>query len=62
MYLRRLEVSNSDTAINNYDAGIHKIIFDGKDLPGGVYIYRLYAKSKETGSFFTDTKKMILSK
>ncbi|MFH1861414.1 MAG: T9SS type A sorting domain-containing protein [bacterium] len=26
-----------------YPAGIHEIIFDGSDLPSGMYIYRLTA-------------------
>lgn len=51
------EIVNTD-----FNAGTHTVSFDGKDLPGGVYIYRLTSQSKETGSFFTDTKKMVLIK
>ena len=36
--------------------GAHQILFDGSDLPSGVYIYRLQIDG------FTDSKKMILAK
>ncbi|RCK72858.1 MAG: 5'-Nucleotidase domain protein [Ignavibacteriae bacterium] len=46
------------TLINNriYSAGTHSIVFNGRNLPSGVYVYRLEADGK---SF---TKKMILTK
>lgn len=47
---------------NNLSAGKHKVSFNAQNLSGGIYIYKLSAKSNETGSYFTDTKKMILSK
>ena len=44
------------------DAGKHKVSFDARHLSSGIYLYQLSAKSNETGSYFVDTKKMILSK
>jgi hypothetical protein len=36
------------------DAGVHEVDFNSKDLPSGVYFYKLYADG------FVKTKKMIL--
>ncbi len=39
-----------------YEAGEHRVTFDAKDLPGGIYVYRL-----EAGAY-TATRKMTLIK
>ena len=45
------------TLVNNYqNAGLHSLTFDGKDLPSGIYYYKLRA------SDFSQTKKLILLK
>jgi hypothetical protein len=38
------------------DAGTHRILFDGSDLPSGIYLYRL--KTNDT----METRRMILLK
>lgn len=45
-------------------AGSYEVLFDGKDLPSGVYYYRLTAGDPSTGSgqSFSVTKKMVLVK
>ncbi|MCD6376397.1 MAG: T9SS type A sorting domain-containing protein [Caldisericaceae bacterium] len=48
-------------ARGNYSAGLHQLVWDGrndaqKELPSGVYFYRLSANGKQL------TKKMILMK
>ena len=45
------------TLINEFKpAGHHKAVFDGKDLPGGIYFYRIIAGN------FSQTRKMLLIK
>ena len=41
---------------SNMQSGIHRVTFDGSDLPSGIYIYRLQT------SYYTQTRKMILLK
>lgn len=43
-------------ALGELAAGQHQLTFDAKDLPSGVYVYKLTARN------FTDSKKMILLK
>jgi hypothetical protein len=45
------------TLVNEFKkAGSYSISWNGKNLPSGVYLYRLQTKS------FTETKKMLLMK
>lgn len=46
-----------ETLVNKYqNAGLHSVTFDGKDLPSGIYFYKLQAGE------FSKTKKLILLK
>ncbi|MBN4081448.1 T9SS type A sorting domain-containing protein [Caldithrix abyssi] len=52
---------------NNAPAGYRRQTWNGKDrhghsVPAGVYIYKLTAKSTESGQVFTESRKMILLK
>ena len=40
----------------NYPAGENKVVFSGKNLPAGVYFYRV-----QSGDF-VDVRKMVLSR
>src|ERR1035438_10836498 len=48
-------------AKGNFDAGNHKIEFNGSNLASGLYIYSLKATSGN-GNSFVSTKKMLLLK
>jgi hypothetical protein len=48
-------------AKGNFDAGIHKVEFNGSNLASGLYIYSLKATSGN-GNSFVSTKKMMLIK
>ncbi|MBC8346451.1 MAG: S8 family serine peptidase [Candidatus Marinimicrobia bacterium] len=52
---------------NREDAGYKRITWNGKDqkgnsVPAGIYIYKLTAKSHESGQVFTENRKMVLLK
>ncbi|MBN4081287.1 T9SS type A sorting domain-containing protein, partial [Caldithrix abyssi] len=52
---------------NREDAGYKQITWNGKDrhgnsVPAGIYIYKLTAKSYESGQVFTENRKMVLLK
>jgi hypothetical protein len=34
-------------------AGIHNVVFNGRDLPSGVYYYRLHANGEQIGKTCT---------
>jgi len=44
------------------NTGMHNVTFDASSLASGIYTYTLEVVSKETGSSFIDSKKMILAK
>ncbi|MGK9370142.1 T9SS type A sorting domain-containing protein [Melioribacter sp. Ez-97] len=43
------------------DAGSHNILFDAKDLPSGLYMYRIVVTNNER-IIYSDTRKMLLIK
>jgi len=44
-------------------SGSYEVIFDGSNLPSGVYFYKFTAgESQGLGTSFTETKKMLLIK
>lgn len=52
---------------NREDAGYKRITWNGTDqkgnsVPAGIYIYKLTAKSHQSGQVFTENKKMVLLK
>ena len=46
----------SELINKNLDAGVYSYNFDGKDLPSGIYFYRIITPE------FSETKKMLLIK
>jgi hypothetical protein len=43
-------------------AGVHQIVFNGKSLPSGVYLYRIIAFPLEGGTAINLTRRMVLVK
>ncbi len=51
------------SALNdNYPAGVHNVVFDGSDLPSGVYVIRTKMLPSNSNGEYTFTKKMMLLK
>ncbi len=47
---------------NNYSVGKHNLQFDGRDLPSGIYIYRINVSSLNGKQNYSASKKMTLLK
>jgi len=53
----------STPTLQYFPAGVHHILFDGSDLPSGIYLARLMAKSSGSGATpTTKVQKLVLLK